>query len=526
MSQGLFGVALYETLGPDAIEFILNHAEISCVVASLPHIPTLLKIAPRLRNLKLIVSMDGLDQGEQKGLTKHSVLADICAQHGIKLYDMAQVEKIGADSGRQMRPAEPEDIYTINYTSGTTGVPKGVVLTHACTLAGNCATRVGNPGTKDDVGLSYLPLAHVLERLVEHGGFSVGARFGFFRGDLDGLLDDIKLLKPTGFASVPRLFNRFNTAIRAGTIEADGFKGSLSRHIIDTKLASMKRTDGTATTKHWLYDRFWTPKVKSAIGFNRVNTLASGSAPLDPKVQEFLAAAFGVRFAQGYGMTESSGVATLQIVDDYSTGNVGPPSPCVELCLESLPELEYSVDDKPYPRGELLMRGPSIFSGYFKNDEENKKAIEPDGWFHTGDIAQFDELGRVKIIDRKKNILKLAQGEYVAPERLENVYAANCGLLANAFVHGDGDKSSLVGIIGVNPETFAPFASKILGQTITQEDVAMLGKAAGDIRVRRQFLRILDDIGVKNKFNGFERVRNIMLAVEPFTVENDLLTPT
>lgn len=127
MSQGLFGVALYETLGPDAIEFILNHAEISCVVASLPHIPTLLKIAPRLRNLKLIVSMDGLDQGEQKGLTKHSVLADICAQHGIKLYDMAQVEKIGADSGRQMRPAEPEDIYTINYTSGTTGVPLSLI---------------------------------------------------------------------------------------------------------------------------------------------------------------------------------------------------------------------------------------------------------------------------------------------------------------------------------------------------------------------------------------------------------------
>lgn len=526
MSQGLFGVSLYETLGPDATEFILNHSEISCVIASLPHIATLLKVAPRLRNLKFIVSMDSLDQGEQKGFTKHSVLADICAQYGIKIYDMAQVEKIGADSGRPMRPAEPEDIYTINYTSGTTGVPKGVVLTHACMLAGNCALRVGNPGTKDDVGLSYLPLAHLMERLLEHGGFSAGGRFGYFRGDLDGLLDDIKVLKPTGFASVPRLFNRFNTAIRAATVEAEGFKGSLSRHIVDTKLASMKRTDGTATNKHWFYDSFWTPKVKAALGFNRVRSMGSGSAPLDPQVQEFLAAAFGVRFGQGYGMTESSGLATMQIEDDYEMGHVGPPTPCVEICLESLPELEYSVDDKPHPRGEVLMRGHSIFSGYFKNDEENKKTMEPDGWFHSGDIAQVDELGRFKIIDRKKNILKLAQGEYVAPERLENVYAANCGLLANAFVHGDGDKSTLIGIIGVNPETFAPFASKILGQTIAQEDVSMLSKAAGDVRVKQQFLKILDDIGVKNKFNGYERVRNIMLAVEPFTVENDLLTPT
>lgn len=526
MSQGLFSVSLYETLGPDATEFILNHAELTCVVASLPHIPTLLKISSRVPKLKIIVSMDPLDQGEQQACTKQAVLADICAQHGITLYSMDQVEKMGAASGRAMRPAAPEDIYTINYTSGTTGVPKGVVLTHACTLAGNCATRISNPGDKSDVGLSYLPLAHLMERLVEHGGFAVGARFGFFRGDLNGLLDDIKALQPTGFASVPRLFNRFNTAIRAATVEAEGFRGSLSRRVIDTKLASMKLPEGQATNKHWLYDRFWTPKVKAGLGFNRVNMMASGSAPLDPKVQEFLSAAFGVRFGQGYGMTESSGVATFQLRDDFSTGNVGPPSPCVELCLESLPELEYSVDDKPYPRGELLMRGPTIFSGYFKNDEENKKTIEADGWFHTGDIALFDEKGRVKIIDRKKNILKLAQGEYVAPERLENVYAANCGLLANAFVHGDGQKSTLVGIIGVNPETFAPFASKILGQTIKQEDVDMLNKAAADKRVTREFLKILDNIGIKNKFNGYERVKNILLAVEPFTVENDLLTPT
>ncbi|KID77311.1 Long chain acyl-CoA synthetase 7, peroxisomal [Metarhizium brunneum] len=526
MSQGLFAVSIYETLGPDATEYIINHAELACVVCSLPHIPTLLRLAPRLPHLKLIISLDQLENGEMEGYSKRDALSVIASDLGIQIFSMSEVEKIGLESGRPMRPVGPEDLYTINYTSGTTGHPKGVLLTHAATLAGNTAARIGAKSSSDDVGISYLPLAHIMERLVEHATFAEGASCGFFRGDILGLVDDMLILQPTGFVSVPRLFNRFNSAIRAGTIEAEGFRGTLSKRILDTKVASMKLPIGQATVQHWLWDRIFTPKIRGKVGLGRATKLASGSAPLDPKVQEFLSAMFGVRLAQAYGMTETAGAVTVPLDGDFDTGHVGPPSPVAEICLESIPELQYSVDDKPYPRGELLVRGPILFKGYYKNEEENKKTIEEDGWFHTGDVATVDELGRFTIIDRKKNVLKLSQGEYVAPERLENVYTANCSLIANAFVHGDSQESTLVGIFGINPETFAPFAAKVLGQPISHEDVAALKRAVRDPKVQGELFNILQTIGRKNKFNKYEHVANILLDVEPFTVDNDLLTPT
>jgi long-chain acyl-CoA synthetase len=336
----------------------------------------------------------------------------------------------------------------------------------------------------------------------------------------------MKILKPTGFFSVPRLFNKFNSALRTATIDADGFKGALSRRAINTKKASMKAPPGKATNKHIVYDRIWTPKVLAALGLQRCHSMLSGSAPIDPGVHEFLRAAFGNHFPQGYGLTETYAVTSVQLRGDFSIGNVGPPAPCAEVCLESVPDLDYLVTDKPNPRGELLVRGPMVFQEYYKNEEETKKALESDGWFHTGDIAEIDNLGRLKIIDRKKNVLKLAQGEYLSPERIENIYTANTNLITTAYVHGDSVETSLVGVFGIDPVNFAPFASKILKKNIAQTDVAALTAAANDSRVKAAFLKRLEDIGRRQKFNSYEKVRNCHMALEPFTVDNELLTPT
>lgn len=525
-SQALFTVSLYETLGPDATEYIVNHAELACVVCSLPHIPTLLKLSPRMPTLKMIICMDPLDGGEVPANTKGSVLNSFASQYGIKIYSMAEVEEIGVKSGRQPRPPKRDDICTINYTSGTTGAPKGVVLTHANAVAALSSGRMMGSVLHKDVHMSYLPLAHIYGRLIDGIALAEGAAIGFFRGDVLGLVDDLKILQPTGFISVPRLFNRFNSAIQTATVDADGIRGALSRRVINTKKANMKLPPGKASNKHFLYDRIWTPKVKAAVGLTRAHSMISGSAQLDPDVQEFLRAAFGNDFRQGFGMTETYAVGTIQLKDDFSTGNIGPPTTCMEVCLESVPEFDYSVDDKPNPRGELLLRGPCVFGEYYKNPEETKKAIEPDGWFHSGDIAEIDKLGRVKIIDRKKNVLKLSQGEYVSPERIENVYLGNSNLAASAFVHGDFKQSSLVAIFGVDPENFSAFASKILGESISKDDVAAIKTAAKNPKVKKAFLKILDDIARKSKFNSFERVRNVYLDIDPVTVDNGLLTPT
>ncbi|PHH90078.1 hypothetical protein CDD83_4586 [Cordyceps sp. RAO-2017] len=525
-AQSLYTVSLYETLGPDTTEYIINHAELACVVCSLPHVAVLLRLAPRLPTLKLIVSIDSLDHGEPAGHSKAAVLNDLAAQHGITVYSMHQVEQLGAASGRPIRPADHDDISTINYTSGTTGPPKGVVLTHANAVAANAAARLTCNIDHSDVHFSYLPLAHIYGRLVDQVALSEGASIGFFRGDILGLVDDMKLLQPTGFISVPRLFNRFNSAIRAATLEADGIRGALSRRVIATKKASMRAPPGRATNKHLIYDRIWTPKVKAAVGLQRAHSMVSGSAQLDPDVQDFLRAAFATNFNQGWGMTETYAVGTLQVDDDFSLGNVGGPMGAVELCLESVPDLDYLAEDRPNPRGEVLVRGPSIFREYYKNADETAKTLEPDGWFHTGDIGELDAMGRLRIIDRKKNVMKLSQGEYISPERIENVYLGSTNLVATAYVHGEPQESCLVAIFGVDPENFPAFASKVLREAVPAGDAAALRKAAASPAVRKAFLKVLDDIGRKHKFNSYEKVRSVHLDVDPFTIDNELLTPT
>lgn len=525
-SQSLYSVSLYETLGPDATEYITNHAELASIVCSLPHIPTLLKLAPRLPTLKIIISMDPLDNGEANGHSKADLLNQLAAQHGIKIYSFTEVEEIGQKSGRPIRPASWDDLATINYTSGTTGAPKGVVITHGRAVSAINGGRMSGNVSHKDIHISYLPLAHIYGRLVDQIALAEGASVGFFRGDILGLVDDMKLLKPTGFISVPRLFNRFNSAIRTATVEAEGVRGALSRHVISTKLAKMSLPPGQSSHNHFLYDRIWTPKVRAAVGLDNAHSMVSGSAQLDPDVQQFIRAAFSTRFTQGYGMTETYAVGSVQLTGDHSTGNIGAPTSCNELCLESVPEFDYSVDDKPNPRGELLIRGPCVFKEYYKNEEETKKTLEADGWFHTGDIAEVDSMGRFKIIDRKKNVMKLAQGEYISPERIENVYLGSMPLVTTAYVHGDPKESTLVAIFGIDLENFPPWASGILHQAITAEDRGALVKAANHPNVRKAFLKRLDEIARTHKFNSFERVRNVYLDVDPFTIENELFTPT
>lgn len=528
MSQSLYTVSLYDTLGPDATEYILNHASLSCVATSYPHIATLFKLKAKVPNLKVIISLDSLDDGEVDGYSRYSILAPLASNLGLQIYSIEQVEAIGASFGKPLyHPPSPSDLITINYTSGTTGVPKGVLLTHSAALAAASTAVCAVPSDPEQVFISYLPLAHIYARLVEHGALWGGVAVGYFHGDILALVDDLKALRPTAFTSVPRLWNRFGGAIRAATTSQSGVKGALARHVVDTKLAYLKDPDSpAATNKHAIYDRLWGRKVASALGLERATCLVSGSAPLDPTLQQFLRVVFGSEFLQGYGLTETYSVSLVQVAGDLSVGNCGAPCPANEICLASVPDMEYLVTDKPQPRGELLIRGNTLFSGYHKNDEETKKVLLPDGWFRTGDICTVDSRGRFQVIDRVKNVLKLAQGEYISPERIENVYLSHLGFIAQAYVHGDSIQDFLVAIFGVMPDMFAPFASKVLGKTIKATDLQALEAACREGKIRKAVLKELDKVGKKNSFAGYERVRNCYLYLEPFSIENELLTPT
>jgi long-chain acyl-CoA synthetase len=339
------------------------------------------------------------------------------------------------------------------------------------------------------------------------------------------LVEDLQLLRPTMFSGVPRLYNRFGSKIKEATIEATGVKGALSRHVVSTKLAAIK-DQNNPTNKHMLYDRIWAKKVAAGLGLDRCRTLVSGSAPIDPSLLQFLRIVFASNFTQGYGLTETYAISLVQHGGDFSSGNCGGVTPNSELRLLDVPDMEYMSTDLPHPRGELLIRSTSQFKEYFRNPEETAKAIDEDGWFHTGDICSIDELGRFKIIDRRKNVLKLAQGEYLSPERIENVYLSNCGWMASAYVHGDSHQSFLVAIFGVAPDMFPQFASKVLGEKIAEGDMEKLKAALTNKKVEQAVLKELDRVGKKNKFNSYERVKAVRLFLDPFTIDNQLLTPT
>lgn len=527
-SQSLYTVSIYDTLGPDTTEYIINHAELPAVCTSVNHIPALLKLADRCPTLKLIISLDPLVNGtELPGNSKKDLLNALAAEKGIQIHFIGDIEALGEASPRPANVPRPDDIVTINYTSGTTGNPKGVVLSQSAAVAAASACLTVVSIRPNAVSCSYLPLAHIFQRLTEHGMLWSGSAIGYFHGNILELVDDIKLLRPTTFTSVPRLFNRFGGVIKSQTIQAPGVKGALSRRAVSTKMANLKNPDpAQATNKHFFYDRVWGRKVAGALGLDNTSHMVSGSAPLDPDLHQFLRVVFGNHILQGYGLTETYGTSLAQAPDDFTVGNCGGPMCISELCLADVPDMEYYSTDKPHPRGELLIRGPAVMKGYYKNDEETKKTFTEDGWFRTGDVCSIDEMGRFKIIDRKKNVLKLAQGEYISPERIENVYLGNCPYLGQAYVHGDSSQANLVAIFGIQPDLFAPFLSKVLGKPCDAADIKGLEAAAQEPKVRAAVLKELTKVGKKSKFNSYENVRAVRLMVEPFSIDNELLTPT
>ncbi|KAF2640704.1 long-chain-fatty-acid-CoA ligase 1 [Massarina eburnea CBS 473.64] len=525
MSQRLFTVSIYDTLGPDTTEYIINHAGLVTVVTALNHVVALLKLKPRLPTLKMIIVMDPLSAGEQPGESKGELLNSLANEMGVTMHYIEDVEALGEKQPIPYNPPTPDDFVTINYTSGTTGNPKGVVLTHRAAQSATCVSLIFFRSTPSTVICSFLPLAHIYQRLGEHSALASGAAIGYFHGNIAELVEDLKLVRPTQFSGVPRLYNRFGAAIKAATIEQTGIKGALSRHIITNKLAAIN-DKANPSNRHALYDRIWAKKVAAGIGLDRCTAMVSGSAPIDPSLHQFLRVVFANDFVQGYGMTETYAVALVQDPSDLTAGTCGMVSPAVECCLIDVPDMEYLSTDKPQPRGELLVRGNSCFSEYLGNEEETQKALDAEGWVHTGDICTIDEMGRFTIIDRRKNVLKLAQGEYISPERIENVYLANCGWMATAYVHGDSHQSSLVGIFGVAPDLFPAFASKVLGEKIEASDVDKVKAAMKNKKVERAVLKELDRVGKKNKFNSYEKVRAVRLFLDPFTVDNQLLTPT
>ncbi|KAF9106199.1 hypothetical protein BGX29_010230 [Mortierella sp. GBA35] len=523
-TYNLVSVALYDTLGADAVEYIVNHADIQIVVASANHIASMLENADKLPKLKAIVSMDSLhDTVPVPGATSAAqVLRAWGAEKGIKVYDFNEIENLGKEFPRKHLPPQADEVASLCYTSGTTGKPKGAMLTHRNFVATVGTNREGMILTQDDVLISFLPLAHIMGRVIDTCLMYSGGKIGYFRGDILLLLEDLAELRPTFFPAVPRLLNRIYAKLVASTIEAPGLVGALARRGVATKMANLAAGKGV---NHALWDRLLFNKVKMALG-GRVQVILTGSAPIAKEVLSFLRIAFGCVVLEGYGSTEGMATATITMADEYIPGHIGNPRAGCEVKLVDVPEMNYRSTDQPYPRGEIWIRGDTVFKGYFKDEQNTKETIDAEGWLATGDIGFIDNRGCFTIIDRKKNIFKLAQGEYIAPEKLENVLGARCNLVQQIYVHGDSLESTLVAVVIPEPETFVPFANAIAGASVAVTDVEGISKLCKDPKVVHAVVKELEKAGKAGAFRGFEFVKRVYLTTDAFSVDNGMMTPT
>ncbi|KAJ1799457.1 medium-chain fatty acid-CoA ligase faa2 [Coemansia sp. RSA 2399] len=339
---------------------------------------------------------------------------------------------------------------------------------------------------------------------------------GFYSGNVLNIAEDAQVLQPNTIIGVPRLFNRIYDRIAAATIHAPGLSGVIARKAIQQKLQRLENGQGF---KHAFWDRVVCNKIRQFFG-GRLEFIASGSAPIDAKVLNFLRVALAVTFVEGFGSTECNAAATASVPEETRAGHVGVPYPAIDIRLRDVPEMNYLATDRPCPRGEILVRGKNVFRGYYKDEERTKEALEGE-WLVTGDIGQFDVDGNIRIIDRRKNILKLSQGEYVAVEYLETVYSRS-QLIQNIFVHGDSLQSTLVSVVVPDPETFLPWARKIAGNAD-----AALEQLCKDEQVVGALLVELRKLGRATKLQGFELIREIYCDPVPFDIEgNGLLTAT
>ena len=257
-------------------------------------------------------------------------------------------------------------------------------------------------------------------------------------------------------------------------------------------------------------------KVRESLG-GRVKLLITGSAPLAENVLTFVRCALGCVVVEGYGQTECVAAATITIEGDSVPGHVGVPSPCNAIKLVDVPELGYFAKDNA---GEVCIRGHNVFKGYYKNPEQTQETIDEDGWLHTGDIGRWTEFGTLKIVDRKKHIFKLAQGEYVAPEKIENVYGRS-KFIAQSFVHGESLKTCLIAVVVPDPEVLPSEAKK----QHNLEGVSM-EELCSNPDIKKMVLDDMIAVGKAAGLYSFEQVKDIHLSAEMFSVENDLLTPT
>jgi long-chain acyl-CoA synthetase len=488
MGLGMVVVPLYADDRGGNVAYICDDANIKLLmIGGEEQWEKLASVRDKLNNLKRIISLEKLPAMESDELLLH---AD------------SWLPAVGGDL--QTCSCKPDDLATIVYTSGTTGNPKGVMLSHRNILTNTEAAISVINIRSTDLFLSFLPLSHMLERT---GGYytplMTGAKIAYSRSIAE-LAEDLQTVKPTVIISVPRIYDRVHAAIYAQLQQKSGLAQKLFQTAIDVGWQKFQHEQGRASWSPkqllWpLMKKLVAGKVLAKLGGNMRGAM-SGGAPLRPEVAHMFIG-LGLPILQGYGLTETSPVISANRFEDNLPESVGKAVPGVEVRIA--------------PDGELLTRGPHVMLGFWNRPEATAEILESDGWFHTGDLARMDRDGHIFITGRIKDILVLANGEKVSPSDMEIAIASD-PLFDHIVMLGEG-RSFLSAITVLNPDRWAELATE-LGVDAASSD---------SLSQPQTEQAILERINTQlTLFPGYARVRKVTASLDEFTVENRMLTPT
>ncbi|KAK4490114.1 hypothetical protein RD792_000771 [Penstemon davidsonii] len=514
-------VTIYASLGEEALCYSFNETEVTTVICGYKELKKLENISGQIDSVKRIICMDD----EFKSDTS------LVSESSWSITSFSDVEKLGCQNPIEPNLPLSSDVAVVMYTSGSTGMPKGVMMTHGNILATVSAVMAIIPGLGYcDVYLAYLPMAHILELVAETLIPAIGGSIGY--GSPLTLTDasnkikrgtkgDATELRPTLMAAVPAILDRVRDGVRK-KIDA---KGGLAKKLFDLAYSrKLSAINGSWFGAWGLESLFWDllvfRKVRAVLG-GHIRFILSGGAPLSSDTQRFINICLGAPIGQGYGLTETCAGGTFSEYDDNSVGRVGAPLPCSVIKLVDWREGGYLTSDYPKPRGEIVIGGPNVTLGYFKNEDKTNEVYKVDEkgmrWFYTGDVGQFHPNGCLEIIDRKKDIVKLQHGEYVSLGKVEAALVAS-PYVDNIMLHAESYYNYCVALVVASQASLEAWASN---KGIKYSDFSDLCEMENTLKEVSSSLLKAAKAG---RLEKFEMPAKIKLLYEPWTPETGLVT--
>ena len=487
---------VYPSTGAEDVAFILADSDSRVVFAEDDtQVAKLRSQRSQLPALERVVTFDGTPDGEWVlGLDN---LRELGARH-LAAHPTSVDDAVAA--------VEPEHLATLIYTSGTTGRPKGVQLPHRCwTYIGAGAASL-DILSHEDLQYLWLPLSHSFGKMLE----AVQLQIGFptaVDGRMDKIVENLAVVRPTFMAGPPRIFEKVHAKVVQTVEEEGGIKSTLFSWAFGVgDRVARARLEGrdpgwSDRLQHTVADRLVLSKIRDRLG-GRIRFLISGSAALSPEVAAWFYAA-GMLILEGYGLTETSAGACIVRLGDPVFGRVGPPIAGTEI--------------RTAADGEVFVRGPSVMRGYHHHPEASAEVLDPDGWLATGDVGEIDDQGRLRITDRKKDLVKTSGGKYIAPQPIEVLFKALCPLGSQMVVHAEG-RNYATALITLDPEALAQWAG---AHDLTATDYAA---QAADPGVRDYVRECLDE--VNGRLNRWETIKDFRILDHDLSVESGELTPS